>query len=110
MGKGNPVVIGHVTFKDVAEAQTLCRRLVEERLIACANITPEIRSIYRWEGVVHDDIEARALIKTTAANAERILEFLKRNHSYSVPAVVFWPIDSGNSDYLTWVEKETSST
>ena len=45
---------------------TVARTLVEERLAACVNIVPAVRSIYRWEGAIHDDAEALAIIKTTA--------------------------------------------
>ena len=109
----NDVMIGHITFKDAAEAKTLCRKMVEERLIACANISPEIQSLYMWDGVLQEDIEARAFIKTTAANSVRITDFLQKNHSYSVPAAVFWKVDAGSAAYLNWVlgevKQESSS-
>jgi periplasmic divalent cation tolerance protein len=106
LGFEHDIVIGHITFKDATEAKTLCRKMVEERLIACANISPEIHSIYMWEGVLQEDTEARAFVKTTAAKSVRVTDFLQGNHSYSVPSVVFWRVDSGNAPYLEWVRGE----
>ncbi|MFL6861606.1 MAG: divalent-cation tolerance protein CutA, partial [Allosphingosinicella sp.] len=54
----------YATFADGEEAARIARILVEERLAACANILGPIRSIYRWEGTVHDDAEARVALHT----------------------------------------------
>ena len=39
-------------------AAELARRLIEERLAACVNIVPKVRSIYRWEETIHDEEES----------------------------------------------------
>ena len=47
-------------------------RLLEDRLIACANLLGESRSIYRWEGEVQSEREIIALFKTSAEAAEQM--------------------------------------
>ena len=40
--------------------------MVEQRLAACVNVLPKIRSVYRWSGAVTADDESLLVIKTTA--------------------------------------------
>ncbi len=57
------VVLTTVGLKDVAD--NLALRLVERRLAACVNIVGPIRSVYRWQGEIHNEAEYLLLIKTT---------------------------------------------
>jgi periplasmic divalent cation tolerance protein len=97
------IVTVYATFADEAEALRIARVLVEERLAACANIHPSIRSVYRWEGKVEQADEAAALFKTTCEAAERLIARIAELHSYEVPAAVVWPIADGLGPYLEWV-------
>ncbi|HEY0481932.1 MAG TPA: divalent-cation tolerance protein CutA, partial [Kofleriaceae bacterium] len=54
------------TFPDAETAARIARTLVDERLAACVNLLPAIRSIYRWQDAISDDAEVLAIIKTTA--------------------------------------------
>ena len=62
-----PVRIVLVTAPDEETAARLAHSLLEERLIACANLLPRVRSIYRWEGEVQDDAEVLLVLKTVEA-------------------------------------------
>ena len=42
-------------------AGTLVRQLIEERLIACANIIDSVSSIYRWQGEICEELSANAV-------------------------------------------------
>ena len=53
------------------DAPRVARCLVEERLVACVNIVPAVRSIYSWQGKIEDDSEALMLMKTTAETVRR---------------------------------------
>jgi len=97
-----------VTTTDRAEeAEKLGRGIVEARLGACVQIIGPIRSIYRWEGAVHNDQEWQCWIKTSTDQLDALTEYLKKNHSYDVPEVVALPIVGGSTDYLSWVSNET---
>ncbi|MCK4910531.1 MAG: divalent-cation tolerance protein CutA [Thermodesulfovibrionales bacterium] len=96
-----------VTASNEEEAAKIGKALVDERLAACANIVPKIRSIYRWEGKVQDDPETLMLIKTTDGAFDALLKRVKELHSYSVPEIIALPIGAGSSDYLSWIEDST---
>jgi len=89
-----------VTAPDAAAAAALARALVEARLAACGNVVPGVRSIYRWEGRVHDEPEALLLLKTTRAGFEALREAILRLHPYQVPEVVALPVEAGSAPSL----------
>jgi periplasmic divalent cation tolerance protein len=97
-----PIVV-LVTTPSAEKAAALARTLVEERLAACANIVPGLRSIYRWEGRVQDDAEALLIIKTLRARFERLRERVVALHEYSCPEVIALDIVDGHEPYLRWI-------
>lgn len=97
-----------VTAPDEDVAAKLGRTLVEERLIVCANLIPKIRSIYRWEGAIHDEPEVLLVMKTQAASIEPLIARVKSLHPYQVPEVLEIPVERGFGKYLEWVVTETT--
>ena len=97
-----------VTAGSEEEAATIGRTLVEERLAACANIVPQIRSIYRWKGQIYDEQEFLIIIKTRAEQFEALQERVKKLHSYEVPEIISFPVALGLPQYLEWVQGETA--
>jgi periplasmic divalent cation tolerance protein len=97
-----------VTTATVGEAARLARALVEERLAACGNVVPGLRSIYRWEGRVQDDAEALLVLKTTRARLRALRDRVLALHPYQVPEVLALPVEAGSTRYLAWVEQETA--
>lgn len=97
-----------MTAPSEAVAASLARALVEERLIACANLVPQVRSIYRWDGAIHDEPEVLVVMKTAAARVPALTERVKALHPASVPEVIEVPVTSGLPAYLAWVRAETS--
>jgi periplasmic divalent cation tolerance protein len=83
------------------------RALVEDRLAACGHNIAAIRSIYRWEGTVQDDDEARVALHTRASLVAEIVARTNADHPYDVPCVIALPIADGNPEYLAWVRDET---
>lgn len=92
-----------VTAPDEAVAARLARTLVEERLAACANLIPGVRSIYRWEGEVHDEPEVLLVLKTSAACLPSLLARVPQLHPASVPEVVELPAGRVLGSYARWV-------
>jgi len=101
------VLVVLVTGPDAAQAAALARALVEERLAACGNVVPAIRSIYRWEGKVQDEAEALLLLKTTRERFPALRDRILALHPYRVPEVLALPVEAGSEPYLAWVAGET---
>ena len=93
-----------VTAASEQEAASIGRALVEEGLAACANIIPQIRSIYQWKGEVRDEGEALIIIKSREDLFERIRSRVKELHSYEVPEITAIKLEKGDPAYLQWIE------
>jgi len=98
-----------VTAPSADQAAALARALVEEKLAACGNVLPQIRSIYRWQGAVHDEPEALLVLKTTQASFERLRARVVELHPYDTPEVLALPVQAGHLPYLDWIRGETAS-
>jgi len=98
-----PVVVVLSTFPNEAKAAEIGTVLVDERLCACMNIVPQIRSIYRYKDARCDEPETLAIMKTTRERAEQLIARLVALHPYEVPEAVVLPVDGGHAAYLDWV-------
>ena len=96
-----------ITAPDAGWLAEFTRKLVEERLAACGHNIAEIRSIYRWEGRVHDEPEARAMLHTRQSLVPEIIKTVRLEHPYEVPCVLSTLIAQANPDYRAWVLAET---
>jgi periplasmic divalent cation tolerance protein len=103
-----PVLI-YSTFPSPEAAEAVGRELVERRLAACVNILPGMTSIYRWEGAVARDSEAVMIVKTRESLSGKVIEAVKSRHSYTNPALIVLPILGGSTEYLRWLEEETTA-
>lgn len=92
-----------VTCPDAEVAARLARALVEERLAACGNVVPGLRSIYRWQGEVHDEAEVLLLLKTTPAAFAALRDRVQALHAYDVPEIVAVDVAAGLPAYLAWI-------
>lgn len=97
-----------VTAPDVETASALARALVDERLAACVNLLPGVRSIYRWQDAVEDDSEVLLVVKTRAARCAALAERVRALHPYDVPEVLELAAVGGSAGYLDWVRAETA--
>jgi periplasmic divalent cation tolerance protein len=101
------LVLALSTAPDGDAAARIARTLVDERLIACANLVPGLTSVYRWEGAVRADPEVLMVMKTRRELLERLGERLREIHPYEVPELVSARIDHALPDYGRWVMEET---
>jgi len=102
------VVVVLSTFPSAEKAAEIARVLVDERLCACVNLVPAVRSIYRWQGAVRDDAEVLAIVKTTAERVQALRDRLIALHPYELPEVLVLPVTEGHAPYLAWVTGEVS--
>ena len=101
-------LIVFVTVPNVHVGAHLARVLVEERLAACVNLLPEIKSIYVWEGTVHEQAEALCLIKTRLDAFAALEARLRELHPYQVPEILGVQPARGNEPYLRWINEATT--
>lgn len=98
-----------ITVPDAETGAGLARALVEERLAACVNVVPGVRSIYRWQDGLEDDTEVLLLVKTRAERCSQLAERVRDLHPYDVPEVLELAAVGGSRAYLDWVREESSS-
>ncbi len=96
-----------VTAADADWLAGFTRTLVEERLAACGHLLGAIRSLYRWEGAVHDEPEARVALHTRRSLVGSIVARTAELHPYDVPCVIAFPLVGGEPAYLRWIHDET---
>ena len=84
-------IIIFITASSSEEAQKIATALVEEKLVACVNIIPQIRSIYWWEGKVCQDDEVMLISKTKQSLFTTLMDRVKALHSYEVPEIISFP-------------------
>ena len=102
------VAIVYTTIDDISDARRIAHTLVEEQIVACVNIIPEIESYYKWKGKTENDKEIVLICKTVDNNVKKAIQRIKELHKYDLPAIVVIPIIGGLKDYLNYIENETS--
>ena len=95
------------TLPNSDAAADLAKKVVGEKLAACANVMPAVRSIYRWQGALQDENEVLVLLKTRQARFEKLKARILELHPYDVPEVIAIPVEQGHGAYLDWIANET---
>lgn len=94
------------TCSSEEEAGRLARLCIEQRLAACVQILPPMRSVYRWRGQLEQSEERLLLIKSRRGLFEALCRRLRAAHSYEVPEILALPVVDGSEDYLSWMDAE----
>lgn len=102
------VQLFYVTVSTQDEAKAIATALLNDGLIACANILGAMTSIYRWQGELAQEEEVPLILKSTTELGDRIIEKIKQIHSYDSPCVVALNIENGNPEFLNWIQKEVA--
>jgi periplasmic divalent cation tolerance protein len=92
------------TCGSAEEAAKIAQHLVENRLAACVNVIPQVKSVYRWQETVESAQEWLLLVKTTAERFARVRDEIRALHSYELPECIAIPIEHGSAAYLQWIE------
>ncbi len=92
-----------VTSASMREAKNIARHLVDARLAACVNISPPVRSVYRWEGKIADEREYQLFIKSIRDLFPEVKAAISKIHSYHTPEIICVPVVDGSRNYLQWV-------
>ena len=94
------------TCPDPEIGRKLADGLLENRLAACVQALL-IHSAYRWKGAIQREPEILLLIKTKAALYPEVEAYLRANHPYETPEILWLPIAAGFAGYLAWIDAET---
>jgi len=98
-----PEIVVLVTASSAEEGARIAKTLVDEHLIACANMVSGLRSFFFWEGKMRDETETLLICKTMQPLIEKVIKRVKELHSYSVPEIIALPIVAGSKEYLSWI-------
>ena len=90
------------------EGEKIASSLVEHHMVACVNIVPSVKSVFFWEGKTARESEVLLIAKSRRPLLEKIVELVKKIHSYKVPEIIALPVIGGSEEYLKWVEASTS--
>lgn len=90
-------------FPDQASARSAANCLLDEGLIACANMVPEMLSLFVWNGERDEGKETGVLLKTNAAKLDRAIARLAELHSYDEPAILGWRCDAAAPGTAAWL-------
>jgi periplasmic divalent cation tolerance protein len=100
-------LIALTTLPAEHDAEQFASHLVDERLAACVNILPPVRSVYRWKDTMERASETQLIIKTTRDQIERLEARIREMHPYEVPEFLVISVAHGGSAYLSWVRDST---
>jgi periplasmic divalent cation tolerance protein len=95
------------TLPTADAAAEMAKTIVDERLAACANLFPGLRSIYKWQAKVEDQNEVLILFKTRQEHFDRLKSRILELHPYEVPEVLAIPVEQAYQPYLEWLARET---
>jgi periplasmic divalent cation tolerance protein len=102
-----PIADVSITAQSVDWLADFTRAIVDDRLAACGNIVPQIRSIYRWEGAIEDGTEALVVLHTRQSLVSAIIQRADREHPYDTPQVLAVPVVDAHPAYRDWVLAST---
>ncbi len=102
-----PVLIVHSACPDAATADAIARALVAERLAACVQVLPGMRSTYRWDGAIEQADEVLLIAKTRDDRLDALIARVRALHPHELPELVAVEAAGGLAPYLAWVTEQT---
>lgn len=101
-----PLTLISTTFENTSDAERIASLLLGQKIIACAQVSSPITSIYRWEGKVATEIEYTLTVKTIISLIEKVKQLIISEHPYDIPEIIVITPSDVHSDYLEWLNKE----
>ena len=98
-------IIVFVTCESKQQAEKIAQTVVMEKLAACVNVMPGIRSCYVWQTKLTWSEEVLLLIKTTEGRFNQLQDRIKTLHSYELPEIISVTIEDASQKYLDWIDK-----
>lgn len=102
------MILVYITCATLDEAKSIARTAVTEKLAACANIFPQMYSVYNWQEKLCEDNEVVLILKTLESNYEKLSVKVKELHSYECPCIIALDVKQANNEYLDWISKQVT--
>ncbi len=99
-------VVGLTTLESKHEAISMSRDLVEQGLVACAQVSGPIVSVYHWNDSLSESEEWQVQFKTVSRHVLRVKQWIQVNHPYDEPELIFMNVCEGSASYLNWVAQQ----
>lgn len=106
-GAGEDAALIWCPFPDRETARAIAGQLLDERVVACANILGEIESLFVWQGQRDSAAETAVLFKTSATRLDQAVERLGKLHPYDTPAILGWRADAALPATVAWLASTT---
>ncbi|MBN2261202.1 MAG: divalent-cation tolerance protein CutA [Clostridiales bacterium] len=103
MGKMKLIIV-LMTASSKKEAENITQKLLEERLIACANIVDNVTSLFWWKEKIEQENETLVVMKSSEKMFKQLIQRIQELHSYEVPEILALPIVAGSQSYLDWMK------
>ena len=100
------LIIISTTFEQKEDGIKIAGLLLEERLVACAQLSGPISSYYHWNDSVADSTEFTLTLKTIDSLYERVEARLNEIHPYELPEIVSQTVTQVSEEYKEWVKNE----
>ena len=100
------LLIVTTTFEDRQEALKVAEVLLEQKLVACAQVSGEIESIYWWKNKIVKSGEYVVTFKTHEDLYKQVEKSIIENHSYETPEIIGVRISHIDSNYGQWLSEE----
>jgi periplasmic divalent cation tolerance protein len=97
-------IIVLMTASNKKEASEIVHTLLEEHLIACANIIDPVSSFFWWQNKIEEEREALAIMKSNEELFKKLSRRIAELHSYDIPEILAIPITYGSPSYLDWLK------
>lgn len=99
-------IVVTTSFANKEEALSLSKILLSKRLVACAQLSGPVQSLYWWKGEIVQDEEYRLVMKSSASLWEKLEKEIRLNHSYDIPEILATPVSAVSHDYRQWLLEE----
>ncbi len=101
-------IVIYCTVPTKQDAKSIAKILLTQRLAACINIVDKVQSIFSWHDEICEEKELLMMIKTKSTLFDRVRQAIKLTHPYNIPEIIAIPIEQADSEYLEWINTETT--
>jgi len=103
------LLLVYTTFPDQPTGLAIAEALIRDKLAACVNLIPGMKSVYAWKGEIEHGEEVVGIVKTRVGLKEEVRQALRARHPYETPIILFLAVAGGDAATLGWLLAETGA-